>query len=500
MARLLNLPLEIELQIYQQLCPHCILSSKPNFSLRAQLQLRPANECPDLKSLSLTCRHICNVVQPLVFHWIAAPELKVIPLLCLLARRPDLGRNVKIFHALEARRSGGYDLSPEEVDSVNALIRRETLIVEAGNREWEEFEQEYRPKTLNSLMMREVFSNGEVPRWLPEIPYSSGAGWPLTEGRVTSYHTVEPTLYALLFGLIPNVEYLHARMDPETLPSLGHLTMARLKELFILSFRMISFRDICLLAPQLETIIGCGFDLLCLPEPHHLKRIRFVGGLFRGSELCSLIAALPLLESFCCNFNDRSAIDDDTPTPRQISRALLRRKDTLTELRVTFSLNRATWVQDQRACIFGSMRAMKVLKVIQVDADILADRDSLIYDDADSDTDDSFHGATTGVQGTTENQAPPQRHLAKHVLTNFLPRSIESLTLMPDATFMLDALLHLGQRSQADFPHLKEIWAWGFSPRSRAMLNDAFSVSGVRLLGRPGRRDTVWLPPTTAYI
>ena len=479
MSKLLDLPRELQLQIYRKLCPHCLLFSERDFPLRPHLYLYASSggDCRALKCLTLTCHQLRNIVQPLVFHWVTAPARPIIPFLCLLLLRPDLGRDIKIFDPAMNVNIGDYELSQTEVNIVNGLIQREVSIVKTEEPiRW-------------GMRERKFTDTGEVVSWFPQNRYLHDVGAP--GYSVTFYSDIQATLYALLFHMIPGVEFLRLETSSETFPFIGHQILTSLKELFIYHNRPICLRDICLLAPQLETLFGCGFNLSLPLEQHILKHISMLENYVQASSIDSLLFRLVDLESFCCNFLDQ-VISEDTMTPFRLSQTLLHRRETLKELRISFNLDLETQQNYPEICILGSLSAMEVLRVIQLNSKTLFNHELLIYDDFALDKDCSYDLAEIGAEGVANDTIGLQA--AKDILTDFLPRSVESLMLTPDSSHLFNALIHLAQRCPIDFPNLRKIWVWGLSPGMQTKVNDVFLATEVQMMGEPVNGDQDFLP------
>lgn len=513
MTRLTDLPIEIQTQIYQQLCLHCLLTSETDFcfyTLPERHQLGharlPQDLGADLKSLCLTCRQLRTLAQPVLFHWISGRWEQVPNLLLLLAARPELGCQVKMFHPRLGTKAGDLILPILDIDWVNRLIRMKNerdVTGQAGPLFW----YDLLDSDLDDAESRCLATVGQSEK-LPEIPYLHLTG-DADDAAILfnrDYWDIFGPLYVLLCHMIPNVEYLHClEVAMDYVPKLGHPTsLPRLKQLLVR--QKVPLANVFAMAPHLTALTAYNFHLSDNADVENkLTTVRLLQTLIEATDLRNLFLLCTRLISFSGMFNHVD-VHPNTPTPRRVSEAVLLRKDTLQELQLSFSIFSFERRRHPQESLLGTLQSMEVLRTVEIDANellhpnharapIWADTDSDAHS-ADTDSDSNpdsktgneeprAYGMEDAPMNITTDNTEMDFQEAESLLAEFLPSSIESLTIYPPTTSLVHALIVLLRQAPESFPNLRHLWVPGLRPKSKAMLSREFLPTTVKFRGRP---------------
>lgn len=505
MSRLLELPEEVQLQIYQELCLHCVNSYQSDSYWHGQLRFHlPLVDNPELLALSSVCRQIRRLAQPMLFHYVSAAGASLLKLLHVLNARPDLGSHIRIYRP-------GY-VSPEPnpaigravIDGLNGLIRSEMRKGRLVQNEASLEEDELCPNPDNELAKwSRDLSMSDPHGYLPELPYGvwrwKGRGkrrWEATELQDFDAH-----MNILLLYKIPNVERMYCGELGATrrLPLRFDVVLPKLIQLDM--WDEMSLDRVIHLAPQMRNFSGRQLELPATLKLQTLETIRLQHPSLSGPDLHNLFSMCPNLTSLSCNLNhDDTSSRGKKCSPRALSEVLMSQKGTLRELRVAFRTHFMNYRDEDflRESAFGSLAPMKALKVLQITAYVLVYPDgflpnvSLVSND---DGDDGFSTSGTDQNAQEEQILMREPQVNRNVLVTFLPPSIESLTLTPWANNLFNTLVYLAQNAPLDFPNLREVRVWGFDSKEQEKLESEFLNAGVALLGQPAGTDPDYLRP-----
>lgn len=499
----------------------------------------------DLEALSLTCRRVRNLAQPFLFHWIRDPPARKLPrLVSVLYARPELGMQVKIFHPEEWRRWENSKLCRADIELVRPMILSETwaprlrqagiplpsegdalldllldFVIEPSEQgDSSSQEKPINPQANTILAWEKSIWDSLYFMLFRMIPNLEYLHCPHTALRRRSRRG----------GTTSDPEYQSIYGDSAACPIKYGIIMPKLKQIIVVGAT--PFSTLLSIAPRLESFTCGGFQPFSGElAPHGLKSIHlgFIG--LRISSFRKMLHACPHLRSLCCHLSTLS-YNPEVTTPCRVCAALRIRSDTLKELRLSFTNHVPRYKRAHREefRLDGNLRRMRVLRVLQIRAvDLISavtiDTSPIWHKeqsdpdygyDADDGVDWPFRRTRwSGLQslkrtqnyvdllgsgdGNDADEVPPRlgintiedateaRQEDTNRIIDILPPSLESLTIIPHADRLLDALKTLARRAPVNVPNLRELWIWGFNRKVKADLLDEFSHSAVVLKGRP---------------
>ena len=284
MPHLLRLPVELQLQISKESCPHFNLASKPDlYFLTMHLHTSPSSSSSilsspspspaatrDVQPLSKTCRHLRDLIEPGLFRCVLASEDNIIEMLRLFATEPRLGRHVELFHTApldlqDVRTRKPVPLGNEAVDFVNELIRNIVGKSKARDKHTdlpslEGYHHASKPNTALMMWSRNLAILDTCP-YLPKFAYIQQDVWnwlEATDWNATEYRHIYEQLNLLMLKIMPNLKYV--RFDgfgADIFPPLRlELALPRLKHPSL--DNSISLYEVHSVAPQLKVLTAAN--------------------------------------------------------------------------------------------------------------------------------------------------------------------------------------------------------------------------------------------------
>ncbi|KAH7130931.1 hypothetical protein EDB81DRAFT_950373 [Dactylonectria macrodidyma] len=377
---------------------------------------------PALSALSQACSRLREVAQPILFHHLHHRSENPVPLLRNLLARPDLAANIQGAY-VGVQWDIGKGLSSEDVDfcdNVMAKFFREDGCPFNVSPSW--FTREYVERTRDILFASQP----------------------------------EAALCAIAIALMPNIRVLDLETGyfwrfPFCLPgSLPHLTelnfrhgdtergqdLIAVEELLAAATNLKSFN--CFMLKQIS---GNFFH-------PNVVELNLTSSHLKAPCFFALMTGLPNLAVFSYESGGIKVSDGPEAYPLDISHALLIRARTLQV--VAFNLRDAEYPGVVEAGhVMTSLKEMRRLKCLTIHSHELYGDD--IFDTLNDDS----------------------------RLIDFLPNSIEHLTLEGLPDFKLHDVLSFGKVSKTQFPRLRILQIPGYTQEQVAELEKVFSQTKI---------------------
>ncbi|OAQ61170.1 F-box-like domain-containing protein [Pochonia chlamydosporia 170] len=411
MTQLIDLPLETLHHIAWQLSSRYRESAQ---DVQQEFQdgltfARHSEKLTALSRLSRTCRHLRDIVQPILFHSVFDTEQTCVSLITTLNKRPDLA------NAVAELQVQGKGVSDDCDPATTEPSKEQSMLIELLSRHFQTETQQ--PPSLN----------GDE-----------------STTKVNPYA-------ALLIALTPNVKRLHVEVGYWGLPTYQPGSLRCLKELSLahqdteLGFDLADFYGVVQAAPALETL-GCHMiaNVSSTLVHENLTSLQIQYSCLTNENLQRLVTELPKLERF--SYSSAGAVVNDEPeaTPREIFEAIRLRSSTLKHLHVDLQL--AVYMEEPgERDIIPSLACMQALQTLEISALALA------------------------VDGEATDG---------NVLTNALPSSIRSFTLLDPHGCMTEDISRLAEAER--FPLLKEVSFYHPSNQPLEIATEPFVSRGIR--------------------
>ncbi|KAL6908778.1 hypothetical protein GGI43DRAFT_393598 [Trichoderma evansii] len=335
MTSLTELPIEILSHIGRQLSPRSP-DSPENGQDRLDITSH-ARELAALSRLARTCKHLREILQPILFHSVFDSELTSISLINTLNARPDLAR------AVVEMEIEGRDISPEENLDEILSAHEQSMMTEL-------LAKNFQTETQQPPMLRDDVN--DFPR-----------------------HNV---FAGLAIALVSNVKRLLVRPYYWELPMFKPGSLPCLRELYLehgdTENGLILSRFQCMLqaAPALQTLkCHAVSDVESGVSHENLTTLALSYSLLTNESFKLLIDGFPKLESFSYSSGGASVNFEHEASPRQIFEAVSKRRSTLKHLSLDLQLSVYMEEPDERDTI-PSLASLKALQTLEISALALA--------------------------------------------------------------------------------------------------------------------------------
>lgn len=377
-----------------------------------------------LACLSRTCKLLRDLVQPALYRYLRANHRNIVSLLRTLCERPDLAQMVKEWKrdvplSHEGASEDEISLFNEQLEKYFGTRMQEPPFLEFGDDESSEANDD----------------DGDDDD--PEID----------------------ALGSLIICLVPNIVTLTISKHYETFPSFPPASLPHLTELNV-SFddsdggiSLEDFQPILATAPILRTLncdtVGSIPDNIAHPNITTLNLAYSNIGL---SELKAAVRGFPKLESFSYDYGPfpEQSHHDDELLPKEVSRILKMRKNTMKHLNLDLSDVIYYEDPDEPVESFASMEALETITLCNV-----------------------------GIYPAVSQQDPPTNG---ERLTGILPKNIRKVCVYKPHEHLLRDFERLAEVAAKSFPKLEEVRIQRVSSDVWKGLSAAFDWARIRLV------------------
>ncbi|KAK5994377.1 hypothetical protein PT974_04851 [Cladobotryum mycophilum] len=347
---LLQLPSEILGDIVRLFCRHCTSSGNENDAswMQSAIILRQPNYVDGSRTLaqiSQTCRALCRIAQPVLFHWACAYPGQFMGMARSILSNEDLAPHVRYLR-LDALSRGQLDGS-----GWHAQLNELEL--------FHEYMTSFAPK------------DPDHEHYLAKIP-----PWNTPDSLFTGkrQEKLRDAFYFFILTKVTNVERIIIDSNWMTFPQQGMTTLPRLIDI---TFQEVTSNGVSLnhltplleAAPLLKTLVVNNIrEIEDKFPPQRLLRLNLSDSAISGQDLRLLMKSITGLQSFRYKSGVKRMWRASEATPRQFAEILLIQRRTLKFLSLDFGqcnypfdLGRHLTLQHQ------SLKAMTALKTLVVD-------------------------------------------------------------------------------------------------------------------------------------
>lgn len=420
MCPLQQIPPELLVAICQQLCPHCtppwtapLSRLDPCWQHRRQ-ELSPPR-LSALANLSRSCRWLCKVARPFLYHFPVTRGPQTISLLKTLSQRPDIASHVKELGSV----TNFWSVGELDLDAMAFLNRLADKFIHGPDQPVQE--------RLTSCY---VDRSGVDKNFLRE--------------------DLKLIQLGLLICLAPNLEFLELALCNEPVPLLRPCRLPSLRQLTLIcryrssQVSLNSVKTILQSAPNLQRIEACGIGAVAaLSEHSNLRTLVLERSVMELVDFRRTMRAFPKLTSFTFRTPKFALLENTDATPSQIQGAIMTRHDTLRHFDLAV---------DPAFCLPISQ----------------------LIDNLNTTALESLSIDGKNIMATRSEHPSP-----KTVgLLNLLPPTIQSFRLASCPDHMWDDIFELATKGSVYFPSLRKVEFPGFETK-QAVLKQAFRESNI---------------------
>ncbi|KAF7556116.1 hypothetical protein G7Z17_g1596 [Cylindrodendrum hubeiense] len=383
-----------------------------------------------LSNFSQTCSTIRNLAEPMLYQCPLTAGSGFISLVRTLCRRQDLAQMVRVLKVngpWHLRR--GHVISPQDVELFNNALSK--------------------------------------CRGVDGQPIQVSRNWHLTVRPQPVVYTTDLFEYdprlalsALALAQITNVLRLEVEYyddEPSSFSFCHPGSLPRLTELYLedgearTGVNLNVVNDLLRAAPNLRVLEVCRIDSATNCTDHdNVVEVVMKNNHLNFESLQRIMEQFKNMQTLSYQAGNFPLDSGGQASPRDVSRALLTRADTLRDVSLWFTQG-GIWPDrmDERF-VMSSLKEMQVLERLEVDGHGLYD---LIAADAATDGD---------------------------LLTELLPPTIRSLKIDGIYDDVLPDILNLAKKAPRDFPNLRDICLTGLGEETRVTVRVAFAESGIK--------------------
>lgn len=426
MTNLLDLPTEVLQEICKALSPTHIHGSLQHIeNMRFNRVLISA-----LSGLSQTCWTFRNLAQPMLYYCPLTAGSGFISLVRTLCERPDLAQMVRVLRVNGPwHLKRGHVISANDVAFFNIALSKCRGVDGQPIQVSQNWHLTVRPQPL-------IHSETELFQYDPRMALSA-----LALAQITNVLRLEVGAYddeplSFMFcrpGSFPRLRELYlehgAARRGEDLNAVDSLLQA---------------------APALSSLEACRINSASDFIRHdNVVEVTLRNNNLDFGSLQTIMRQFRNLQTFSYRAWNFPMYDLNQATPREISQALLIRADTLRNVSLWFTSEGIPPEHMTETWLMSSLKEMQLLERLEVDGC-------------------GLHNSR-GRNPTTGD-----------LLTDFLPSSIQSLTIDSIFDKQLSDILNLARKASSCFPSLRDVCLAGLSEENHDTIRVAFEAIGVR--------------------